>query len=388
MRKICVISGSRAEYGILKGLIKLIDQDNELELQIIASGMHVSERFGNTYKEILDDNLAISEMIDIKLISDTPSSVCNSIAIGVKLFSEKFHKLKPDLIVVLGDRFEILSSVISAMIMKIPIAHIHGGEITKESFDDNIRHSITKMSHIHFASTDIYRNRIIQMGENPKKVFNVGSLGVENIQLHNQHTIQELERFIGKSFLEKNILITFHPETLNAKSSHLNFKELLVAVSELKNTLLIFTQANSDPGGDKINRMIMDYVKGTKNSCFVKSFGNNKYLSVMGFVDVVLGNSSSGIIEAPSLKTPTVNIGNRQLGRIHADSVINVNPISDEILGAINKIYSKDFLKDQKIFLNPYEKNNTSKEILKVIKSTPLGKILIKDFYDIDNLKL
>ena len=325
-RKICVVTGSRAEYGLLYWLLKRIKSDKELSLQLVVTGMHLSEEFGMTFKEI-EKEFKIDEKINIQLSSDTSEGVLSSMSLAQTLFLKAFNKTKPDIVVVLGDRYEIFSVVIAAMIAKIPIAHISGGESTEGAIDESMRHCITKISHIHFTATKEYTKRVIQLGEDPKRVFKVGSLGVENIKKFELLTKEELEKAINFKFNLKNILVTFHSVTLENNTSKKQFQELLNALDEMKNTNIIFTKTNSDINGRVINSMIKDYVsKNLHKSIVITSMGQKNYLSALQYVDAVVGNSSSGIIEAPSFKIATINIGDRQKGRIKAKSVLDCLP--------------------------------------------------------------
>jgi len=383
LKKICVVTGTRADYGLLHWLMRDIGEDQELQLQIIATGMHLSKEFGRTYLEIENDGFQIDEKIDISLTSDSNLEVSKSIGIGIMKFAEVFEKIKPDMLVVLGDRFEILSTVSAAMIAKIPIAHIHGGETTEGVIDEAIRHSITKMSHLHFTATDEYRKRVVQLGENPKRVFNVGGLGVDNISKLNLLTKKQLEREIGFALGDKTILVTFHPVTLEKKSSEFQFNELLASLDDLFDTRIIFTKSNSDPDGRIINQMIDEFTKNRKNTIAYSSMGYLNYLSTMQFVDFIIGNSSSGLLEAPSFKIATINIGDRQKGRIKAKSVIDCPPLRSQISEAIRNACSEEFKSSLGKVKNPYGAGGASRKILKVIKSTNFKQILKKTFFDI-----
>ena len=330
-RKICVVTGTRAEYGLLYWLMKEIDADKDLELQVIVTGMHLSPEFGNTYEQIEKDGFVIDRKVDIELTSDSEISISKSMGLGMIGFASALDDLKPDLCVVLGDRFEIFSAVSAAMIAKVPVAHLHGGEITEGAFDESIRHSITKMSHLHFTATKEYKNRVIQLGECPNRVFNVGGLGIDNINKLKLLNKDDFEKSIDFNLGEKNILVTFHPVTLEASTSKNQFQELLNSISELKDTKIIFTKANSDTDGRIINSMVDDYTAKHINTIAFASMGQLNYLSALQFVDVVVGNSSSGLAEAPSFNIATIDIGDRQKGRIKADSVISCLPGKDSI---------------------------------------------------------
>ena len=382
-RKICVVTGTRAEYGLLYWLMKEINVDNALVLQVVVTGMHLSEEFGNTYQQIEKDGFTIDKKVDISLTSDTELAISKSMGLGVIGFADVFNKLQPDLIVVLGDRFEIFSAVSAALIAKIPVAHLHGGEVTEGVIDESIRHSITKMSHLHFAATDEYRNRIIQLGEQPDKVFNVGGLGIDNINKLKLLSKADFENTINFELGEKNILITFHPVTLEKSTSGMQFQALLDSISELKNTKIIFTKANADTNGRVINTMIDDYVAKHDNTIAFKSMGQLNYLSALQFIDAVVGNSSSGLIEAPSFKIGTIDIGDRQKGRIKTDSVISCLPKKRNIDSAFNKMYSEEFQNTLDQVENAYGKGGASKEIVNIIKSINLHNIIKKPFHDI-----
>jgi len=381
-RKICVITGTRAEYGLLYWLMKEIQQDDDLILQIYVTGMHLSEEFGSTYQQIEKDGFIINRKIDISLISDSELDISKSMGLGVIGFADAFNKLRPDLIVVLGDRFEIFSAVSAAMIAKIPVAHLHGGEATEGLIDEPIRHSITKMSHVHFAATDEYRNRIIQLGEHPDRVFNVGGVGIDNINKLKLLSKIDFENSINFKLGEKNILITFHPVTLEKSTSRIQFQELLESITELKNTKIIFTKANSDTDGRVINSMIDDYVASQDNTIAFKSMGQLNFLSALQFMDAVVGNSSSGLLEAPSFKIGTIDIGDRQKGRIKAKSVITCMPKKASIDSAFIKLYSKEFKGTINNVVNPYGTGGASKKIIRVIKNINLDNIIKKTFYD------
>ena len=383
MRKICVVTSTRAEYGLLYWLLKEIEADSELKLQLIVTGMHLSPEFGLTHKEI-EKEFKIDKKIEILSSSHTSLDICAEMARVYEKFAPALAELKPDILVLLGDRYEIFGVAGVASIMQIPIAHIHGGETTQGAFDEAFRHSITKMSHIHFAATNEYANRIIQLGEEPSRVFNVGGPGIENIKKLNLLNKDEFEKSIKFKLAKKNILITFHPVTLENSSAREQFNELLNALDELEETNFIFTKANSDTDGDVINKMIDEYVsENSQKAVAFASLGQLRYLSAIKFVDIVLGNSSSGLLEVPSFKKATINIGDRQKGRARASSVIDVRPDKEEILAAIKRAYSKEFEQTLKDMINPYDGGNPSKKMVKILKEIKLDGILKKKFYDI-----
>lgn len=383
MRKICVVTSTRAEYGLLYWLLKEISADSELKLQLIVTGMHLSPEFGLTYKEI-EKEFKIDKKIEILSSSHTNLDICAEMARVYEKFAPALAELKPDILVLLGDRYEIFGVAGVASIMQIPIAHIHGGETTQGAFDEAFRHSITKMSHIHFAATNEYANRIIQLGEEPRRVFNVGGTSIENIKKLNLLSKEEFEKSIDFRLAKKNILITFHPVTLENSSAREQFSEILKALDGLEDTNFIFTKANSDTDGDVINKMIDEYVsENSQKAVAFASLGQLRYLSAIKFVDIVLGNSSSGLLEVPSFKKATINIGDRQKGRARASSVIDVMPAKEEILAAIKRAYSKEFEQTLKDTINPYDGGNPSKKMVKILKEIKLDGILKKKFYDI-----
>ena len=381
-RKVCVITGTRAEYGLLYWLLKEIQNDKELELQLIVTGTHLSPEFGLTYKEI-EKEFKINKKIEMLLSSDTPVGISKSMGLAQISFAEAYDELKPDILIVLGDRYEIFSCVSAAMIAQIPIAHLHGGETTEGAFDESIRHSITKMSHLHFTAADEYKNRVIQLGENPSRVFNVGGLGIENIKRLKLLTKEEFEKSIDFKLNKKNILVTFHPVTLESSTAQEQFQELLNAVDELKDTNIIFTKANSDTDGRVINQMIDEYVvKNAHKSIGFTSLGQLRYLSALQYVDAMVGNSSSGLTEAPSFRIATINIGDRQKGRIKADSIIDCEPRKASITKVFEDIYTKNFQNALKIVNNTYGDGCASKKVIEEIKKVDLDNILKKPFYD------
>ncbi len=372
MRRICVVTTTRAEYGIMSRMLDKMYSDPDIDLILVASGMHLSEKFGNTIDEI---NIPVNYKINI----DIEQEASHSIALAIEKFSVLFNDIQPDILVILGDRYEIMAVAIAAMLNNIPTAHLYGGETTEGAIDEAIRHAITKMSHLHFTSCESYRHRVIQLGENPERVFNVGALGVENIKQMKLLSKKELEKSIDFQFGEKNLLVTFHPVTLEKDSAKKQFSELLSAFDELKNTNIIFTMPNSDSGNNYIFELINEFTNTHINSKAYKSLGVLRYLSALQFVDAVVGNSSSGIIEVPSFNIPTVNIGDRQKGRIQAQSIINCQPLKDEILNALNTAFK--FKK--KNIINPYEGINSADKIIEILKNYDLKNIIKKKFYDI-----
>lgn len=384
-RKICVVTGSRAEYGLLYWLMKEIKGDPALELQIVATGIHLSPEFGLTYKVIEEDGFLINEKVEMLLSSDTPVGVAKSIGLATIGFADAFDRLKPEIIVLLGDRFEIFAAAQAALVAKIPVAHIAGGDTTEGAYDEAIRHSITKMSHIHFVTNEIAARRVRQLGENPENIYNVGSPGLDHIRRMRLLGRKELEQKLDFKFKDKNLLITFHPVTLDCQPSSRQFQELLDAVDSLGREVgLIFTKPNADNDGRVLIHMIDEYVKDRPNAKGYTSLGQLLYLSAIAHVDAVVGNSSSGLYEVPSFKKPTVNIGDRQKGRLMASSVINCAPESGSILEAINMAFKMDCSGA----VNPYGDGNSSKRIVDILKNyTDLNSLLKKHFFEVDYAK-
>ncbi len=378
-----MVTGTRAEYGLLRKLIKILDESKNIQLQLIVTGSHLSRKFGQTIKEVEGDGIKIDSKIDINLVSDTPKGISESTSRGLSGFANEFELLNPDMVVVLGDRFEILSAVIAAMFSRIPIAHIHGGELTEGAVDDAIRHSITKFSHLHFVGNEEYSRRVIQLGERPERVFNVGGLGVDAINDLKLIPKNELEKDLNIKFLQKNLLITFHPVTLEEKSSSRQISELLDALSNLQDTALIFTMPNADSDSRIIFEKIEDYVSSNKNAYVFTSLGQLRYLSCVAQVDAVVGNSSSGLHEVPTFKKATINIGDRQKGRIQSKSVINCKPISSNIQKAIEDSYTLEFKKHLKTAKNPYGDGGAAERIAKTISNVDLSSLIHKEFYDL-----
>ena len=385
MKKICVVTGTRAEYGLLRPLIQKINNDNDLELQLVATGMHLSPEFGLTYREIEQDGFEITEHNEMLLSSDTPNGITKSVGLGTIGFADIFTRIAPDMVVILGDRYEALAAATAAMIHRIPIAHIHGGELTEGLIDEPIRHAITKMSMLHFTVTEEYRNRVIQLGEQPDRVFCVGALGVENIKTQVLMSKQELEKSIDFKLDMPYMLVTFHPVTLEDGTAKEQFENLLTALDRIEGYRIIFTKANSDTDGRIINQKIDTYVgKNEGKATAFTSLGMVRYLSALKYCEIVVGNSSSGIIEVPSFHIPTVNIGDRQKGRVRGKSVVDCGYTTEEI---VNAIHTAQMMNKNNTLLNednPYEGKNTAETILSLIKNYLTADIdLKKHFYDI-----
>ncbi len=384
MRKICVITGSRAEYGLLRWIINGILNSSILELNLIVTGMHLSPEFGSTIKAIEADGFNVDRKVEMLLSSDSPVGISKSMGLGLIGFADAFCQVKPDLVLVIGDRFEIFSAITAAMVARIPVAHIGGGDTSQGAIDEAIRHSITKMSHLHFVATDTYRDRVIQLGENPESVFLVGGLGIDNILKLKLLSLKELEEKLDFRFSDKNLLITFHPVTLEEETSSVQIRELLLSLENLENTNLIFTMPNADTEGRKIFKYIENFCKDKRNAKAYKSLGQLLYLSCLQYVDAVVGNSSSGLTEVPSFKKATINIGDRQLGRLSASSVINCDANSNDILKAIEKSYSIEFTSILESVKNPYGDSCASEKIIKLLEEYPLHNILKKKFFDVN----
>ena len=386
MRKICVITGTRAEYGLLSRLMKMIQDDNETLLQIVATNMHLSPRYGNTYQEIENDGFAINYKVPIinEDAPDTAATTVLSLSNALAGFTQAYETLQPDLIVILGDRYEMLAAAEAALIFKIPIAHLYGGEITEGAYDDAIRHAITKMSHLHFTSTETYRKRVIQMGEQPDHVFNVGALGVENAKLVPLMPKEEIEQSLCFALDKNTVLATYHPVTNKMTLNENETVGFFEALKERKDLRILFTMPNSDTGGQAIMEQIKQFVThNPERSIAFTSLGMKRYLSVLQFVGAVIGNSSSGLIEVPSFHIPTLNIGDRQKGRISGESVIHCGESKKEILEGLTNIFSPEISQLVQKASNPYEKEGTAQHILDVIKNYSLHNITQKHFYDI-----
>ena len=384
-KTIGVLTATRAEFGLLKPLIINLMNEDFCDVKVLVTGAHLSPIFGNTYKEIEESNIPIEVKIECLTDGDSPRAISDNMALALTGFAKYFEENKLDLLIVLGDRYETLAVCIAAMNAEIPIAHIHGGEATEGLIDEAIRHSITKMSHLHFPCTEVYRNRIIQMGEQPEYVFNVGALAVENINKTDFVSSEELGHELGIDLNRPYAVVTFHPVTLEENSGVTQFDNLLDALSEYSNMSFIITKANADAGGRHINNRIDVFAQGHSNVAAVTSLGVRRYLSAVKNSAVVIGNSSSGIIEAPCLHVPTVNIGDRQKGRLMPDSVICCGTDKREIICAIDRAISEDFRNLVNNMTNPFGEGATSESITKIIRSVfdKYGDLRVKKhFYD------
>lgn len=383
-KTISILTSTRAEYGLLKPIIAKLNTIKEFDIRIVATGAHLSPEFGLTYKEIENDGLCIDEKIEILLSSDTPSAISKSMGLAMISFADYFEKLNPDLLIVLGDRYETLAVSAAAMNQRIPIAHLYGGETTEGAVDESIRHAITKISYLHFTSIDEYRNRVIQLGEHPDRVYNVGAIGIENILSVEFLSKKELENELEIKLSRPYAVVTFHPVTLEHNSSEEQIRSLLEVCKEYKNLDFIFTKANADAEGRIINESIDKYVKENNNIFVFTSLGMLRYLSALKHSSMVIGNSSSGLVEAPSFGIPTINIGERQKGRLQASSIINCEPTQGSIKQAVNLALSEEYVQKAKKTVNPYGNGDTSNKVVEVIKDYMFNnKIdLKKKFYD------
>jgi len=384
MKKICIVTATRAEYGLLKPLMHKLQKSDQFELQVVATGAHLSPEFGLTYRFIESDGFQINDKVEMLLSSDTPTGIVKSMGLAQIGFADIFNRLLPDAIIILGDRYEMLSIASAAAIFTIPIIHLHGGEITEGAYDDAIRHAISKLSAIHFTSTEEYRQRLIQMGEQPTHVHNVGAIGLDNIIDLPLMSREELENSLGIVLKKYNYQVTFHPETLSDISSEEQFGILLQAIRQQKDSYFIFTKANADTNGRIINQMIDQFVaeNNTISSAY-SSLGSLRFLSTVKMCDAIVGNSSSGIIEAPSLGTATINIGDRQKGRTQANSVVNCKVDLEEILESFQKITDSTFKKSLRRLQNPYGQGGTSDKILQALSQVDFIDLKIKKFHNI-----
>ena len=381
-RKVCVVTGSRAEYGLLYWVLREIQNASGLELQLVVTGMHLSNEFGLTVQQIENDGFEISHKVEMLLSSDSAVGITKSTGLGMIGFADAFSLLKPHIVLLLGDRFELLAAASAALFAVIPIAHIHGGEVTIGAFDDAIRHSITKMAHLHFTSTDEYRNRVLQLGEKPGRVFNVGAPGIDNIHRLTLLGKADLEEELGLQLGAHSLLVTFHPVTLEPNSARKNFKALLKALDKLTDVSIVFTKANADTEGRVINEMIDNYAVNHSLAIAHTSLGQLKYLSLLKYVTGVVGNSSSGLIEAPSLKVGTVNIGERQKGRVRAKSVIDCEPTYEGIRAALKRLFDSEFQEQVSSVVNPHGSGDVSRQIVGVLRDARLDELTKKEFVD------
>lgn len=383
-RKVCVITGTRAEYGLLRLLMQGIERDAGLQLQVLVTGAHLSPAFGLTYREIEQDRLAIDERVELPLDDNSAAGVAKAVGCGVTGMTAALARLRPDIVVLLGDRFEILAAAAAAMLLGIPIAHIHGGEVTEGAVDDAIRHAVTKMASFHFVAAEAYRRRVVQMGEHPSRVFLVGAMGVDAISHMSLLDRAAVENGLGFSLGQKSLLVTFHPATRDSTSPAIQMTELLAALEQLDGVKLVFTMPNADSGSRQIAQLIENFVARHANARAYTSLGSQLYLSCMAQVDGVVGNSSSGLIEAPALGIGTVNIGDRQRGRLMAGSVINCAPERNAIGAALQRLFAPAFRRQLADgFENPYGSGGATTRILAMLHSLPLEGVLKQPFHDL-----
>lgn len=384
-RRVCVVTGSRAEYGLLYWLLKEIEAHPALTLQLVATGMHLSPEFGLTVRDIEKDGFRVDRKVENLLSSDSASGISKSIGLGVIGFADAFEQLRPEIVVLLGDRFEIFAAAQAALVANIPIAHLHGGETTEGAIDEAFRHAITKMAHLHFTAAEEYRQRVLQMGEAPERVFNFGAAAIDNLKRLQLLPRAELEQSIGRKLASKNLLVTFHPATMEPDAAQGQFEELLKALDRVPEVQLLFTMPNADAGGRALIALVNDYVsRNPDRAAAYTSLGQLRYLSLMRQVDGVVGNSSSGIIEAPFLRTGTVNIGDRQKGRVRAASVIDCDTQADAIAQAIETLLSPQFQSVIKAGASPYGDEPVAARIAQVLADTSLEGILKKSFHGFD----
>ncbi len=384
-KRILVVTSGRSDFSILSGLIIKLKKNKKFITKVLASGNHYSKKHGSTINEFSQNNLQADFSIPLNYRNDSIKNNLRNISKVFIGFSNLIMKNSFDIMILLGDRYETFAFAIAGNFFKLPIAHIHGGELSIGALDDAMRHSITKLSHVHFVSTSTYKKRVIQLGEIPQKVYNVGSLGVENLKSIKLLSKNSIEKKLKIKFKKNNILVTFHPETLE-KNTFSNLIQLLNALKKLQNYLIIFTRSNADNENNKFTRRIIKFINKNKNSIMFNSLGAVNYFSVIKQVDFVIGNSSSGIIEIPSMKIPTINVGNRQDGRIKSSSVIDCEPLTENIIDIIKKVRSKKFIKQMRKMKNPYDKNNVSSKIVKILENLDLKDIIRKEFYNLPKI--
>ena len=384
-RKVCVITGSRAEYGHIQWLMKDIKDDPRLQLQIIITGMHMEPAFGNTYQEIEQDDHVIDRKIPVNETDDSVDGIATSMAMALRNIAVALTELSPDIVVLLGDRFEVMAAAQAAMLNRIPIAHLHGGETTEGAMDESMRHSITKMSHLHFVAAEDYRRRVIQLGESPERIFNFGAPGLCALNRTVLPNREQLEQSINFELGENYFLVTYHPVTLSDDDEITGISNLLAALDNFKEFKIVITAVNADIGNKSISDAYKKFVsRNNDRVLLVDNLGHQRYLSALKYSSVCLGNSSSGIIEAPALNVPTVNIGIRQKGRLRAESVIDCDDSKEGILDALHQALSPDFKKQYQNQIPPYGAGNASEKIKNILAEADLSDVIVKSFYDID----
>lgn len=383
-RRVCVVTGTRAEYGLLRGVLRGLRDADDVTLQLVVTGMHLSPEFGSTWREIAADGFDIDARVEMLLSTDTATGVSKAMGLGLIGFGEAFDRLRPDLVVVLGDRFEIFAAAAAALVAGVPLAHLHGGETTEGAFDESLRHAVTKMAHLHFVAAEPYRRRVVQLGEDPARVFLVGGLGVDAIAGLDLLNRIALETSLDFTLGTRNLLVTFHPPTLDGETAAAQMAALLAALEDRPDTHLIFTMPNADTGGRGLAAQVDAFVATHPNARAYASLGQLRYLSCLQFVDGVVGNSSSGLAEAPSFHIGTVDIGDRQRGRLRAASVINCPPERVEISAAIDRLYDPAFRATLAAVENPYGNGGAAAKIVAVLRDHPLDRLLKKHFHDLD----
>ena len=386
MKTITILTATRAEYGLLYPLIKKLEESKKYNVKLVVTGAHLAPEFGLTYREIEKDGIEIDKKIEILLSSDTPAAISKTMGLALISFADYFKDSKPDALIVLGDRYETLAVCCAAMNERIPIIHLYGGETTEGAIDEAVRHAITKMSFLHFTSTEQYRKRVIQLGENPERVFCVGAIGIENAMKKKLMTREELALSLDFKLDGDYAVVTFLPVTLDECSAQKQYEQVLKAFDRHSNMKYIITKANADSGGRIINQMSEEYAQKHDNVYVIESLGMVRYLSALKYAKMVIGNSSSGLVEAPSFRIPTINIGDRQRGRICAESVINCNPEEEQISLAMEKACSEEFRSTVKHTINPYGDGNASDKMIKIIDQFMSKDIieLKKKFYDLE----
>ena len=381
--RIAVLTGTRAEYGLLKQLIISLSDAPEHEVFLYVTGSHLVAKYGYSFEEIIKDQVNVHKTFPLDLSDNSATGVVKATSQCTYLFGEEFQKTKPDLLIVLGDRYELLGAVIAAAFQNICVVHIHGGEVTHGAIDDSIRHSITKLAHIHFVATETCRRRVLQLGEDPEYVFNVGGLGVDAMKKVKLESKRAFEKHFGLNLRKKNFVVTYHPETVGGKDPTKPLLELLGALNEFQEANIFFTAPNADADSSKIFPLIEDFCQLNDNSFFLKTMGQIWYLSSLQFVDAVIGNSSSGLLEAPSFKVPTINIGTRQDGREKANSVIDVKPVRSHIVSAIKRALSDEFKVITEMTTNPYGNGGATDRIMTVLSKIDIVRAKQKIFNDI-----
>jgi GDP/UDP-N,N'-diacetylbacillosamine 2-epimerase (hydrolysing) len=387
VKHVCVVTGTRAEYGLLRWLMEDLRESSDFRLSVIATGMHLSHEFAYTVQEIESDGFVVDKKVEMLLSCDSANGIAKSVGIGVIGFADAVRDLNPDIVVLLGDRYEMLSAAIACLIAGVPIAHLHGGETTEGAFDEAIRHSITKMSHLHFVAAEAYRRRVIQMGEDPSRVFLVGGLGVDAITRYPLMTKEELETALGFPLRKRNLLITFHPVTLDEMPSDKQLSELLAVLSTLEDAQLLFTLPNADTNHSRLTQLIKGFCSNHSNATVFSSLGQIRYLSCIKHFDGVIGNSSSGLLEVPSFQKGTVNIGSRQAGRLRAASVIDCEANFDSIASALNILFSDEFQKSLRSVKNPYGKGGASRAIIRILRDFEISVSGKKVFFDLPDIQ-